>query len=755
MRRVWFVWLAIGVIGGLLLAVAPGALLAQNNGSPIQVFVMPPVTTSDNGSTLGVRVPFRLLDAEGNSVGNVRITDMKLWLLGMPPGTIDFGNLTRPIEQISAPLYVTIVIDISGSMDDAELADVRNAARTTVERAPANVLFRIVTFHGDYGDPKLQTRQDFTADRNNLRNAIDSITEPGAGTCYFDAIYEELDRLATAGASPNMNARKAVMAFTDGRDMVNDEKIPCSRHTLDEVIGSARNKAIPVYTLGLAGNLNEDVLGRLASETQGMAVIGSQSELSTLFSQAFAGIVNQYEAEFAVLPAAGRNRAYVEVSMSNTSEVARSALFEFDSPRSYIPTPTPVPPTETPLPTPTATPIPGLTVFFVPNAAQPDPSRGLYRFTITIDQPQIVDQLLIQVMNENRVQINQQVIDLDGRPTLDFDVEMARLRSSEKYIVEVQAINGAGELISKPPRKGYDDGPDLILAELEFEHYVEAAPPLAAVIRSIQPDAGRGVLLVELNINQPNLVDDYQAFINDESGQKVKDTEMRVYPGGPKVEVPMPDAALQPVDAPQPLEFNLFIRLRTADNVDSDTEPFGFKLTPPANPGFFAAMWTGLNQNPLIAIAIVVVLSSIVLYFVFGRKPARPAYSLARSAEEYTVVAGAAGGGGGGKQHGKLVVDVFETPSPGERKKQSFNRFPCVIGRSSQCDVRLEGDSQLSRRHAQLVLENGRILLTDLGSGNGTFVDDQRIDPNTATPLSDGQVIRLARQTRIRVNVSY
>jgi len=754
MRRVWFVWLAIGVIGGLLLAAAPGVLLAQNTGSPIQVFVMPPVTTSDNGSTLGVRVPFRLLDAEGNSFGNVRITDVKLWLEDMPPGTIDFGNLTQPIEQISAPLYVTLLIDTSLSMAQ-ELADVRAAARATIERAPDNVFFRIVTFSGAQYDPRLNLRQEFTSDRNNLRNAIDGISDATGGTCYYDAIHAELETLVSAGSVTGSPVRRALMAFTDGQDEVSAEIAPCSRHTIDEVIGSARSKEIPVYTLGLAGNLDEEKLRRLANETQGMAVIGPQSELSALFGEAFAGIVNQYEAEFAVLPAAGRNRAYVEVSLTNTNSVARSAIFEFDSPRSYIPTPTPVPPTETPLPPPTATPVPGLTVFFVPNAAQPDPARGIYRFTITVDQPQIVDQLLIQVMNENRVQIDQQVIDLDGRPTLDFDVEMARLKSNEKYIVEVQATNGAGELIPKPPRKGYDDGPDLILVELEFEHYVESAPPLSAVIRSIQPDAKRGVLLVELDINQPNLVDDYQAFINDESGQKVKDTEMRVYPGGPKVEVPMPDAALQPVDAPEPLEFNLFIRLRTADNVDSDTEPFGFKLTPPAKPGFFAAMWTGLNQNPLIAIAIVVVISSIVLYFVFGRKPARPAYSLARPAEEYTVVAGAAGGGGGGKQHGKLVVDVFETPSPGERKKQSFNRFPCVIGRSSQCDVRLEGDSQLSRRHAQLVLENGRILLTDLGSGNGTFVDDQRIDPNTATPLSDGQVIRLARQTRIRVNISY
>src|SRR5690606_7144820 len=130
-----------------------------------------------------------------------------------------------------------------------------------------------------------------------------------------------------------------------------------------------------------------------------------------------------------------------------------------------------------------------------------------------------------------------------------------------------------------------------------------------------------------------------------------------------------------------------------------------------------------------------------------------PNYSLAQPAEEYTVAASA--GGGGGKHQGRLLVDVIDTPSPGEQVKHTFSRFPCVIGRSSQCDVRLAGDSQLSRRHAPLVLENGRLLLTDPRSGNGTFVDDERIVPNTALPLSDGQVIRLGRHTRIRVSVSY
>jgi hypothetical protein len=759
MRRAWFVWLAIGVIGVLLLAMAPVALLAQNTNSLIQVFVIPPVTTSDSGSTLGVRVPFRLLDAEGNSVENVRITDIKLWLEDMPPGAINFGNLMQPIEQISAPLYVTIVIDVSGSMDE-ELADVRNAARTTVERAPANVLFRIVTFHGDYGDPKLQTRQDFTADRNNLRNAIDTITESGAGTCYYDAIYEELDRLATAGASPNMAARKAVMAFTDGRDMVNDEKTPCSRHTIDEVIGSARNKAIPIYTLGLAGNLDVGVLTRLADETQGIAVIGAQSELSTLFSQAFAGIVNQYEAEFAVLPVAGRNRAYVEVSLANTSEAARSALFEFDSPRSFIATPTPVPPTETPLPPPTATLIPSTYVRLDP--AYRDNHRNQFVFPISISNPRIVEQLFLRVLAGSETKYRSDPVDVNGRdaPTHEFRVDINVFEPGREYKIQVIGVDITGHDLLKP-MDNFNKEPDPVLAELgEFTVEAEPTPTMTTKVNSVTwalPDSDQwGKFFVELAIdNQQEEITQWRAYILDESNKNVMDTDKEVFKSTNLV-VPMPSELLQAVEAPQPKDYKLYVNLWGQSGAQIDADVYEIKaVIGPIKPGFFAAIWIGINANPLIAIAIVVVISSIALYFVFGRKPARPAYSLARSAEEYTVVAGAAGGGGGDKHHGKLAVDVFETPSPGERKKQSFNRFPCVIGRSSQCDVRLAGDSQLSRRHAQLVLENGRILLTDLGSNNGTFVDEQRINANTATPLSDGQVIRLGRQTRIRIGVSY
>lgn len=51
-----------------------------------------------------------------------------------------------------------------------------------------------------------------------------------------------------------------------------------------------------------------------------------------------------------------------------------------------------------------------------------------------------------------------------------------------------------------------------------------------------------------------------------------------------------------------------------------------------------------------------------------------------------------------------------------------------VIGRDSQCDVVLQ-DPLVSRRHAEIqLLSDGRIALRDLGSSNGTYLDDRRIE---------------------------
>jgi rubredoxin len=64
-----------------------------------------------------------------------------------------------------------------------------------------------------------------------------------------------------------------------------------------------------------------------------------------------------------------------------------------------------------------------------------------------------------------------------------------------------------------------------------------------------------------------------------------------------------------------------------------------------------------------------------------------------------------------------------------------------MIGRSPDCGVFLD-DVTVSRRHAALVRRDGRWVIEDLGSLNGTFVNRRRVD---SAPLEDGDEIQIGK----------
>jgi len=66
------------------------------------------------------------------------------------------------------------------------------------------------------------------------------------------------------------------------------------------------------------------------------------------------------------------------------------------------------------------------------------------------------------------------------------------------------------------------------------------------------------------------------------------------------------------------------------------------------------------------------------------------------------------------------------------------------IGRTAPADIVL-ADSEVSRAHCRLTLDNGILTVADLGSTNGTFVDGVRILTPTAVPV--GAILRIGRQS--------
>ena len=69
---------------------------------------------------------------------------------------------------------------------------------------------------------------------------------------------------------------------------------------------------------------------------------------------------------------------------------------------------------------------------------------------------------------------------------------------------------------------------------------------------------------------------------------------------------------------------------------------------------------------------------------------------------------------------------------------------PVVIGRGSDCQIRLDDDYS-STRHARVFQSEGEWWVEDLGSTNGTYLDGQRV--TRPVPAEIGGSIRIGRTT--------
>lgn len=80
-------------------------------------------------------------------------------------------------------------------------------------------------------------------------------------------------------------------------------------------------------------------------------------------------------------------------------------------------------------------------------------------------------------------------------------------------------------------------------------------------------------------------------------------------------------------------------------------------------------------------------------------------------------------------------------------KRYQLTERLTVIGRGADCDVVLD-DPGASRRHAEIKVEAGRILIRDLGSTNGTTVDGERLGERVkVAELDDRSTVGIGRTT--------
>jgi len=88
------------------------------------------------------------------------------------------------------------------------------------------------------------------------------------------------------------------------------------------------------------------------------------------------------------------------------------------------------------------------------------------------------------------------------------------------------------------------------------------------------------------------------------------------------------------------------------------------------------------------------------------------------------------------------MVVRFHIVSPVEKKRTFTVRLPILLGRGDEAKFRIQHDL-VSRRHCELFERQGWVYVRDLGSTNGTFLNDEQVPVSTKTVVPPGGIVRV------------
>lgn len=106
------------------------------------------------------------------------------------------------------------------------------------------------------------------------------------------------------------------------------------------------------------------------------------------------------------------------------------------------------------------------------------------------------------------------------------------------------------------------------------------------------------------------------------------------------------------------------------------------------------------------------------------------------------AIAGHLGTGGAIRPTKESGAEIVVVRSEGQAGARMAIRDVTVMGRSPDADFLLD-DPYASEFHLRLAMRDGQVVLHDLGSTNGTYVNGRRV--TVPTPLSRGDAVQVGK----------
>lgn len=94
-----------------------------------------------------------------------------------------------------------------------------------------------------------------------------------------------------------------------------------------------------------------------------------------------------------------------------------------------------------------------------------------------------------------------------------------------------------------------------------------------------------------------------------------------------------------------------------------------------------------------------------------------------------------------------LEIQYVLLPEGDKYKQLKLKEFPFYIGKITDGMDAVITESTISRVHAKITQEDENLYITDMGSTNGTFVNEENIQPHSKVRIKPGDILRFANIT--------
>ncbi|HZH89354.1 MAG TPA: VWA domain-containing protein [Pyrinomonadaceae bacterium] len=240
-----------------------------------------------------VNLNVRVIDRANRPVNDVKQDDFKVFEDGVQQQIFSFTRAEVPISY-------GLVVDNSGSMK-TQLEKVIDATRTIIEQnKPGDETFLQRFVSSD----EISILQDFTANKEDLFDAMDKMHTEGGQTAVLDAVYLAAEHVGKhkKGDPLSDKRRRALILVTDGEDR-------SSYYKQAELEAFLRENDVQIYVIGFVNELDKDsgfirksskdkavsLLNKLATETGGRAFYpNSLTELPGIADEITRDLRTQY-----------------------------------------------------------------------------------------------------------------------------------------------------------------------------------------------------------------------------------------------------------------------------------------------------------------------------------------------------------------------------------------------------------------------------------------------------------------------------